>query len=86
MVPSHGHGYLDAEFLGDAGGGGGGGGGAGGRRTRTRPTAALPVPVPVPNLTKKSRGRRVPTVQSLYGAQEFGETCFLFSSPSHFPF
>ncbi|KAJ7727162.1 hypothetical protein B0H14DRAFT_3098071 [Mycena olivaceomarginata] len=37
-----------------------------------RPTAALPVPVPVPNLTKKSRGRRVPTVQSLYGAQEFG--------------
>ncbi|KAJ7236059.1 hypothetical protein B0H12DRAFT_997682, partial [Mycena haematopus] len=27
----------------------------------------LPVPVPVPNLTKKSRGRRVPTVASLYG-------------------
>ncbi|PBK76220.1 hypothetical protein ARMSODRAFT_850761, partial [Armillaria solidipes] len=25
----------------------------------------LPVPVPVPNLTKKSRGRRVPTVTSL---------------------
>ncbi|KAJ7360813.1 hypothetical protein DFH08DRAFT_622928, partial [Mycena albidolilacea] len=47
-----------------------------------RPTAALPVPVPVPNLTKKSRGRRVPTVQSLYGAQEFGETRFHFSPPS----
>ncbi|KAJ7790043.1 hypothetical protein B0H14DRAFT_3571310 [Mycena olivaceomarginata] len=28
MVPPHGHGYLDAEFFGDAGGGGGGGGGA----------------------------------------------------------
>ncbi|KAJ6601016.1 hypothetical protein DFH09DRAFT_900929 [Mycena vulgaris] len=44
------------------------------RRARARPTAALPVPVPVPNLTKKSRGRRVPTVASLYGGggQEFG--------------
>ncbi|KAF8215587.1 hypothetical protein K438DRAFT_1561271 [Mycena galopus ATCC 62051] len=40
-----------------------------GRRPRARPTAALPVPVPVPNLTKKSRGRRVPTVQSLYGGR-----------------
>ncbi|KAJ7731245.1 hypothetical protein B0H16DRAFT_1329478, partial [Mycena metata] len=36
------------------------------RRPRARPTAALPVPIPVPNLTKKSRGRRVPTVASLY--------------------
>ncbi|KAI6136150.1 hypothetical protein F5141DRAFT_967874, partial [Pisolithus sp. B1] len=25
----------------------------------------LPIPVPVPNLTKKSRGRRVPTVQTI---------------------
>ncbi|KAJ7157402.1 hypothetical protein C8R46DRAFT_909179 [Mycena filopes] len=36
------------------------------RRPRARPTAALPIPIPVPNLTKKSRGRRVPTVASLY--------------------
>ncbi|KAF7293892.1 hypothetical protein HMN09_01185300 [Mycena chlorophos] len=36
------------------------------RRPRARPAASLPPPVPVPNLTKKSRGRRVPTVQSLY--------------------
>ncbi|KAJ7847553.1 hypothetical protein B0H13DRAFT_2091785, partial [Mycena leptocephala] len=42
------------------------GAGTGGRRARARPSAALPVPVPVPNLTKKSRGRRVPTVASLY--------------------
>ncbi|KAK0209217.1 hypothetical protein DFS33DRAFT_1254631, partial [Desarmillaria ectypa] len=34
-------------------------------RRRPRPSANLPVPVPVPNLTKKSRGRRVPTVTSL---------------------
>jgi hypothetical protein len=34
-------------------------------RMRTRHTNSLPVPVPVPNLTKKSRGRRVPTVESL---------------------
>nr|AGO06028.1 transcription factor STE12 [Volvariella volvacea] len=34
-------------------------------RRRSRPTNILPVPVPVPNLTKKSRGRRVPTVESL---------------------
>ncbi|KAJ6457242.1 hypothetical protein C8R45DRAFT_844510 [Mycena sanguinolenta] len=47
----------------------GGGGHGGGRRSRARPSAALPIPVPVPNLTKKSRGRRVPTVQSLYGAE-----------------
>ncbi|KAJ7649634.1 hypothetical protein FB45DRAFT_732119, partial [Roridomyces roridus] len=33
-----------------------------------RPTTTLPVPVPVPNLTKKSRGRRVPTVSMLYAA------------------
>ncbi|KAF7309130.1 Transcriptional regulator MNL1 [Mycena kentingensis (nom. inval.)] len=38
------------------------------RRPRAR-SAALPAPIPVPNLTKKSRGRRVPTVESLY-AQE----------------
>jgi hypothetical protein len=37
------------------------------RRHRARPSAASPVPIPVPNLTKKSRGRRVPTVASLYG-------------------
>jgi hypothetical protein len=34
-------------------------------RMRTRHTNSLPVPVPVPNLTKKSRGRRVPTVDFL---------------------
>ncbi|KAJ6617400.1 hypothetical protein B0H10DRAFT_1797330 [Mycena sp. CBHHK59/15] len=51
----------------DVNAGGNAGGGANGRRHRTRPTSALPVPVPVPNLTKKSRGRRVPTVASLYG-------------------
>ncbi|KAJ7485392.1 hypothetical protein FB451DRAFT_55698 [Mycena latifolia] len=43
------------------------------RRPRARPSAALPVPVPVPNLTKKSRGRRVPAVASLYGGQGVGE-------------
>ncbi|KAF7317434.1 hypothetical protein HMN09_00480100 [Mycena chlorophos] len=37
------------------------------RRPRARPGASLPTPVPVPNLTKKSRGRRVPTVATLYG-------------------
>uniref|UniRef100_D8QKZ0 C2H2-type domain-containing protein n=2 Tax=Schizophyllum commune (strain H4-8 / FGSC 9210) TaxID=578458 RepID=D8QKZ0_SCHCM len=30
-------------------------------RRRPRPATSLPIPVPVPNLTKKSRGRRVPT-------------------------
>ncbi|KAF7311739.1 hypothetical protein MIND_00183900 [Mycena indigotica] len=35
------------------------------RRTRARPSSGLPPPIPVPNLTKKSRGRRVPTVQTL---------------------
>ncbi|KIM82329.1 hypothetical protein PILCRDRAFT_70898 [Piloderma croceum F 1598] len=34
-------------------------------RVRSRQTVSLPVPIPVPNLTKKSRGRRVPTVDSL---------------------
>ncbi|XP_006453903.1 hypothetical protein AGABI2DRAFT_189243 [Agaricus bisporus var. bisporus H97] len=34
-------------------------------RRRSRPSSTLPVPIPVPNLTKKSRGRRVPTVTSL---------------------
>ena len=28
-------------------------------------TSSLPIPIPVPNLTKKSRGRRVPTMSSL---------------------
>ncbi|KAG5635433.1 hypothetical protein H0H81_011270 [Sphagnurus paluster] len=32
-------------------------------RRRSRPTSTLPIPVPVPNLTKKSRGRRVPTME-----------------------
>ncbi|KIK71460.1 hypothetical protein GYMLUDRAFT_149990 [Collybiopsis luxurians FD-317 M1] len=36
-----------------------------GIRRRTRPSNSLPAPIPVPNLTKKSRGRRVPTVSSL---------------------
>ncbi|KAG0703630.1 hypothetical protein DFH29DRAFT_803099 [Suillus ampliporus] len=31
-------------------------------------TRSLPVPVPVPNLTKKSRGRRVPTVNNTGGS------------------
>ena len=34
-------------------------------RRRVRPAPNVPVPVPVPNLTKKSRGRRVPTMESL---------------------
>ena len=34
-------------------------------RRRLRPPASLPIPVPVPNLTKKSRGRRVPTMSSI---------------------
>lgn len=33
-------------------------------RRRSRAMSSLPVPVPVPHLTKKSRGRRVPTVTS----------------------
>lgn len=37
--------------------------GSSGRR-RPRAMSSLPVPVPVPHLTKKSRGRRVPTVTS----------------------
>lgn len=37
--------------------------GSSGRR-RPRAMSSLPVPVPVPHLTKKSRGRRVPTVSS----------------------
>ncbi|KAF5383989.1 hypothetical protein D9757_006959 [Collybiopsis confluens] len=39
--------------------------GEGGGRTRSRPSNSLPAPVPIPNLTKKSRGRRVPTVSIL---------------------
>ncbi|KAJ7063802.1 hypothetical protein C8F01DRAFT_984070 [Mycena amicta] len=44
------------------------------RRPRARPGAALPPPVPVPNLTKKSRGRRVPTAQTLYGGNDTGQS------------
>ena len=41
-----------------------------GTRRRSQPgsspsTSSLPIPIPVPNLTKKSRGRRVPTMSSL---------------------
>ncbi|KAF8971778.1 hypothetical protein BDZ97DRAFT_1616352, partial [Flammula alnicola] len=35
------------------------------RSKRLRATSSLPVPIPVPNLTKKSRGRRVPTMSSI---------------------
>ncbi|PFH49064.1 hypothetical protein AMATHDRAFT_64004 [Amanita thiersii Skay4041] len=35
------------------------------RRRSRAATSSLPIPVPVPHLTKKSRGRRVPTVSSL---------------------
>ncbi|KAH7874345.1 uncharacterized protein C8R40DRAFT_1047618 [Lentinula edodes] len=35
--------------------------GPGGRRKSN----SLPVPIPIPNLTKKSRGRRVPTASTL---------------------
>ncbi|KAF8910167.1 hypothetical protein CPB84DRAFT_1673139 [Gymnopilus junonius] len=34
-------------------------------RRRLRLSNTLPIPIPVPNLTKKSRGRRVPTMSSL---------------------
>jgi hypothetical protein len=34
-------------------------------RRRARSSAVVPLPVPVPNLTKKSRGRRVPTMEEL---------------------
>lgn len=33
-------------------------------KSRPRPQTILPTPIPVPNLTKKSRGRRVPTASS----------------------
>ncbi|KAF7354462.1 hypothetical protein MVEN_01135400 [Mycena venus] len=68
MVPSHD--YLDAGsdpnvsgYLHD--------GMVGGSPRRPRPqrSIALPVSIPVPNLTKKCRGRKVPTVQSMYGCQ-----------------
>ena len=48
-------------------------------RKRTRPATPLPIPIPVPNLTKKSRGRGVPTIATLEmsgrgrGCQTFGE-------------
>ncbi|KAF9487634.1 hypothetical protein BDN71DRAFT_1404466, partial [Pleurotus eryngii] len=34
-------------------------------KRKARQATPLPVPIPVPNLTKKSRGRRVPTVAVL---------------------
>lgn len=40
-------------------------GGSGGRGRRSRTGSSLPVPIPVPNLTKKSRGRRVPTLSNI---------------------
>ncbi|KAG2022549.1 STE-12 alpha [Coprinopsis cinerea AmutBmut pab1-1] len=43
-----------------------------GKTRKVRPAASLPVPVPVPNLTKKSRGRRVPTVSSLEELRKAG--------------
>jgi C2H2 transcription facotor len=42
-----------------------GGSGTSGGHRRSRPGSSLPAPIPVPNLTKKSRGRRVPTAQSI---------------------
>ncbi|KAF8079254.1 hypothetical protein FPV67DRAFT_1405168 [Lyophyllum atratum] len=36
-------------------------------RRRSRPATTLPIPVPIPNLTKKSRGRRVPTMEDFTG-------------------
>ncbi|PPQ84040.1 hypothetical protein CVT24_007585 [Panaeolus cyanescens] len=35
------------------------------KQRRSRPPSNVPIPVPVPNLTKKSRGRRVPTMSSI---------------------
>ena len=35
------------------------------QRSSSPVTSSLPIPIPVPNLTKKSRGRRVPTMSSL---------------------
>ncbi|KAL0069464.1 hypothetical protein AAF712_003499 [Marasmius tenuissimus] len=43
-------------------------------KRRSRPSTSLPVPVPVPNLTKKSRGRRVPTVYSSTSSHNSGAT------------
>lgn len=46
-------------------------------RRNSAPSTSLPVPIPVPNLTKKSRGRRVPTVASLeYHAARRGDDYF----------
>ncbi|KAG6810792.1 hypothetical protein H0H92_010330 [Tricholoma furcatifolium] len=39
------------------------GGSSSASRRRARPSMAVPIPIPVPNLTKKSRGRRVPTME-----------------------
>lgn len=41
--------------------------GLGGDSPHTQRPARTPAPEPVPNLTKKSRGRRVPTAAALYG-------------------
>ncbi|KAJ6479324.1 hypothetical protein C8R47DRAFT_983483 [Mycena vitilis] len=82
-VPSHGYngsyngGYVDSpsslhpNYLPNSYDTRDAGGSGSGRRARARPSAVLPVPVPVPNLTKKSRGRRVPTVASLYAGDSF---------------
>ncbi|KAF8204063.1 hypothetical protein BJ912DRAFT_941768 [Pholiota molesta] len=43
----------------------GSGSSSGGATALSRAPSSLPIPVPVPNLTKKSRGRRVPTMESL---------------------
>jgi len=58
-----------------------GGGGISSRR-RSRPSNALPVPIPVPNLTKKSRGRRVPTVTSLEMVARRGSSASVTSAAS----
>ncbi|KAK7464150.1 hypothetical protein VKT23_006315 [Stygiomarasmius scandens] len=58
-----------------------GGGGISSRR-RSRPSNALPVPIPVPNLTKKSRGRRVPTVTSLEMVARRGSSASVASAAS----
>ncbi|KAG6840900.1 hypothetical protein C0991_003361 [Blastosporella zonata] len=45
-------------------------GGVNMQRRRSRPTTTLPIPVPVPNLTKKSRGRRVPTMEDFQDLED----------------
>ena len=46
--------------------------GLGGESPHAQRPARTPAPEPVPNLTKKSRGRRVPTAAALYGS--YGST------------